>query len=107
MTESVVDSSPVKSARDSGRRTRAGLRAVLGERGELFTRLQRLREFGQKVRSSEYHVTNACNIRCQNCWFFSRGFDRQTKEERSLQTWQEFARSEATDRGVSAPLLIG
>jgi hypothetical protein len=80
---------------------------VLSEEGELFTRLQRLREFGYQVRSSEYHLTNACNIRCQNCWFFSRGFDRRTKEERSLQTWQEFARSEATDRGVSAALLIG
>jgi len=107
MAEWVVNPAFGKTALGSGRANRAGLREVLSEAGGLSTRLQRLRDFGRKVRSSEYHLTNACNIRCENCWFFSRGFDRRTEEESSLQTWQEFARHEAVARGVTAALLIG
>ena len=28
---------------------------------------------------TEYHLTNACNIRCQGCWFFEFGHDKKTR----------------------------
>jgi hypothetical protein len=72
----------------------------------LARRLIDLRTFSKRVRSAEYHLTNACNIRCKGCWFFEYAFDDATKEEISLDRWHEFARAEH-DRGVTGALLIG
>ena len=62
--------------------------------------------FSGKVRSSEYHLTNACNIRCKGCWFFEHEFDVATKEEKSLAELRAFVGRERT-RGVNSALLIG
>jgi MoaA/NifB/PqqE/SkfB family radical SAM enzyme len=93
------------SERPKKRRRVAGL-AALGENPALAERMQRLREFSSRIRASEYHLTNACNIRCEGCWFFAHGIDRATREATSLADWQAFAKREA-ERGVTAALLIG
>lgn len=73
---------------------------------DLLARFQRVMSFGGKIRASEYHVTNACNIRCKGCWFFEHEFDAATKEEKSLGELKAFITRERT-RGVNSALLIG
>jgi hypothetical protein len=80
--------------------------AELAGDAELAARLGRLRRFSRGIRSSEYHVTNACNLRCRGCWFFAYDYDRQTRDAQPLEAWREFARAQA-ERGVTAALLIG
>ena len=63
--------------------------------------------FANRVRASEYHLTNACNIRCDGCWFFEYGHDRETREVTDLAAWEVFARAESEDRRISAALIIG
>ena len=73
---------------------------------ELSKRFNRLRDIGRRVRSSEYHLTNACNIRCRGCWFFEFNFDNRTKEPTGIGVWRRFA-AEQVERGVTSALLIG
>ncbi|MDL5031129.1 radical SAM protein [Pelomonas sp. APW6] len=72
----------------------------------LADRLDALRRFGSRVRASEYHVTNACNIRCKGCWFYEYGHDRTAGEAKSLDDWKAFIESQRRQK-VSAALLIG
>ena len=72
----------------------------------LKNRFELVRSVSSQVRSSEYHLTNACNIRCDGCWFFSLDFDRKTEEPSDIKRWKEFAREQA-ETGVTAALLIG
>jgi hypothetical protein len=37
----------------------------------LLQRFRAVRSFSRSVRASEYHITNACNLRCRGCWFFT------------------------------------
>lgn len=67
---------------------------------------QLIKEFSRKIRASEYHITNACNIRCKGCWFFEHEFDVATKENKSKNDLDHFVAKEVR-RGVNAPLLIG
>jgi hypothetical protein len=85
---------------------RERLQALLSGEPELAGRLLKLRDWSRRVRTSEYHLTNACNIRCKGCWFFEYDFDRGNQELRSLQGWKDFAARER-QRGVTAALLIG
>ncbi len=91
-------------------RTRKGavarLRKLLERAPSLSPRLKRVRSIARQVRASEYHLTNACNLRCKGCWFFAYDFDHGSKEEKSLAAWQRFAKREH-ERGITAPLLIG
>ena len=73
---------------------------------DLAGRLLRLREFSRKVRVAEYHLTNACNLRCQGCWFFAYEFDAKTREPSAPESWNAFAKEQAA-RGTTAALLIG
>lgn len=73
---------------------------------DLLARLQSVMSFSGKIRASEYHVTNACNIRCKGCWFFEHEFDLATKEEKSLGELRAFISRERA-RGVNSALLIG
>lgn len=73
---------------------------------DLMARFQAVMSFGGKVRSSEYHLTNACNIRCKGCWFFEHEFDSATKEQKSLHELKAFIARERA-RGVNSALLIG
>jgi organic radical activating enzyme len=73
-------------------------------------RLEAVRRYSKSVRASEYHVTNACNIRCKGCWFFVHEFDKpgvkSAKETSVLAELDAFVRREL-DRGVNTALLIG
>ena len=60
----------------------------------LAERLDALRRFGARVRASEYHVTNACNIRCKGCWFYEYGHDKTAGEAKSLDDWKAFIESQ-------------
>lgn len=86
---------------------RALLRKVLRGEGVLGQRLARIREFSRGVRTSEYHITSACNLRCQGCWFFEYDFDRRVKELNSAEAWRMFAKDQAESRRVTSALLIG
>jgi len=72
----------------------------------LAARLARLRRFSRGIRTSEYHVTNACNLRCRGCWFFAYDYDQATRDARPLEAWRAFAQAQA-ERGVTSALLIG
>jgi MoaA/NifB/PqqE/SkfB family radical SAM enzyme len=73
---------------------------------DLANRLLRLRQFARTVRTAEYHITNACNIRCKGCWFFEYDFDHKVRERTSLADWRAFA-EEQRRLGVTAALIIG
>lgn len=73
----------------------------------LARRVQRVLRFSSRVRVSEYHVTNACNIRCEGCWFFAYGHDRETRESRSLSDLAAFLDRERRERKVNSALVIG
>jgi len=72
----------------------------------LLGRFRAVRAFSRSVRASEYHVTNACNLRCRGCWFFTFGFDRATKDETDLAGLQAFIDRERA-RHINTALLIG
>src|SRR5882757_5600784 len=73
----------------------------------LLERMTQLRTFSQAIRSSEYHITGACNLRCQGCWFFEYEFDKNAgQDEKDINTWREFARHER-EKGVTLAILIG
>lgn len=83
------------------------LAQILAARPDLQARLARLRAFAAPIRSSEYHLTHACNLRCHGCWFFEFDFDKKTGSDvTKLDEWQSFARRER-ERGVSLAILIG
>lgn len=73
---------------------------------DLTRRLLALRAFARRIRTREYHLTNACNLRCQGCWFFAYDFDDATREARSPESWRLFAKDQAA-QGTTAALLIG
>ena len=79
---------------------------VLGT-GPLRERFDRIARFSRQVRVSEYHVTNACNIRCKGCWFFEYGHDDATRENKDLTALAEFLQHERTARKVNTALVIG
>ena len=73
---------------------------------DLAVRYKKVREFSKTIRSSEYHLTNACNIRCKGCWFYENEFEKRSSENKSLEKLNDFILSERS-RGVNAALLIG
>src|SRR5262245_5624769 len=73
---------------------------------ELLRRFRAVRAFSRSVRASEYHITNACNLRCRGCWFFTFEFDRMTKDESDLTKLREFIERERA-RHINTALLIG
>lgn len=73
---------------------------------ELTARFNAVRAFSARVRASEYHLTNACNIRCKGCWFFEFGHDKSASEVKDLDRWVAFIEGERKKK-INAPLLIG
>lgn len=82
------------------------IQSLVADDADLAGRLLRLRAFSRRVRVAEYHLTNACNLRCQGCWFFAYDFDTNTREANSPESWRAFAKEQAA-RGTTAALLIG
>ena len=105
---SQLRSSPAPAGESKTRRPkRVRLKTLLEEDPELAARLGRLREFGSQIRSSEFHVTNACNLRCEGCWFFEYDHDKGSRELTSAEQWKQVALRERADRNITAALLIG
>lgn len=72
----------------------------------LAERFHAVRSFSARVRAAEYHLTNACNIRCKGCWFFEFGHDRRSAEVKDLDQWRAFIDGQRRKK-VNAALLIG
>src|SRR2546427_12354737 len=72
----------------------------------LLQRFRAVRSFSRSVRASEYHITNACNLRCRGCWFFTFAFDKGAEEETDLARLRAFIEHERA-RHINAALLIG
>jgi len=66
----------------------------------------KVRNISSQVTVSEYHLTNACNIRCKGCWFFEYGFDKETREVTKTAPLEAFLQAE-NERGVNTALVIG
>jgi pyruvate-formate lyase-activating enzyme len=79
---------------------------LAGEDEALLQRFRAVRSFSRSVRASEYHITNACNLRCRGCWFFTFEFDRETKDQTDLAKLRVFIERERA-RHINAALLIG
>jgi MoaA/NifB/PqqE/SkfB family radical SAM enzyme len=79
---------------------------LFGGDRELEARFKRIISFSSNKRTTLVHMTNHCNLRCKDCWFFVEKFDQQTSEIREIERWQSFAEKEA-ERGTSVGLLIG
>ena len=79
---------------------------MLGGDRDYLARWLRVRRLGKEVRTSEYQITNACNLRCKGCWFFEYEFDTRTADVRDLDRLASFLQSER-DRGVNSSLVIG
>src|SRR2546422_10281674 len=72
----------------------------------LLQRFRAVRSFSRSVRASEYHITNACNLRCRGCWFFTFEFDRKTQDQTDLARLRAFIERER-GRHINTALLIG
>jgi len=70
-------------------------------------RFQKITEFSSKIRTSEYHITNACNIRCTGCWFYEYDHDKETMEEKNIQKLSDFLENETLKRKINSALVIG
>jgi Radical SAM superfamily/4Fe-4S single cluster domain len=73
---------------------------------DLLRRFHAVRAFGRTVRPSEYHITSACNLRCQGCWFFTYEYDKRTKDQTDLAALKAFIKRER-GRHINSALLIG
>jgi len=82
-------------------------RELLSDKPELLTRFTVLQRLAISVRPSEFHVTNACNIRCKGCWFFEFGHDRASREVKDLDRLDQFLAHQKSARKVNAALVIG
>lgn len=82
------------------------LRRILDHAPQLESRYKALSRFNQSVRIREYHLTNACNIRCKGCWFFEFGHDKHAKEATSLDAWRLFL-GQQRKAHVNTAIVIG
>ena len=66
------------------RRKREKVQALLEQEttGELSSRYSAAVRFSAGIRSSQFYVTNACNIRCEGCWFFKNGMEYAMRDEK-------------------------
>lgn len=96
-------------SRESDRRGSGSHQGVLdalgGDHGYL-SRWLRLTRLAREVRTSEYQITNACNLRCKGCWFFEYEFETRTADVSDPDLLTAFLERERL-RGVNSSLLIG
>ncbi|HVZ45010.1 MAG TPA: radical SAM protein [Ramlibacter sp.] len=96
---------------DSARRSQInGLERIselLEDDPQLARRFHEVAAYQRRIRVSEYHLTNACNIRCKGCWFFEGGLDRHTRDETNLDEIEAFVVRETKQRRINSALVIG
>ncbi len=88
------------------KRTKSFISRLVGNDAVYAEKYANIRNISSKVTVSEYHLTNACNIRCKGCWFFEYGFDKETREVTTIAPLEAFLRAENA-RGVNTALVIG
>ncbi|KAF2991207.1 radical SAM protein [Methylocystis sp. MJC1] len=103
MAEPLLHKQPAK---DRPSRRQSAIEALVAGDQKLAERLARLKNFSSSIRVSEYHVTDACNLRCRGCWFFEFGHDAAAQEEKSLEELNRFIDKEKS-RQITSALLIG
>jgi hypothetical protein len=42
---------------------------LIGGSADMSERFAAVARYSKKIRASEYILSNACNIRCEGCWF--------------------------------------
>jgi len=85
----------------------AQVRVVLQDHPDLLSRFLTLQRLAVSVRPSEFHVTNACNIRCDGCWFFAFGHDKTSNEVRDVDRLNNVIEEIRARKRINAALLIG
>ena len=104
-----MNTTTMNRVREAESRFKASHQAVLdildGDRHYL-DRWLRLRRLMRKIRTSEYQITNACNLRCKGCWFFEFEFDDRTRDVKNIDSLHAFLTRER-DRGVNSALILG
>lgn len=70
---------------------RERVRALLAQESsdELSSRYSAVVRFAAGIRSSQFYVTNACNIRCEGCWFFKNDMDHAMRDEKDSAVFDE------------------
>lgn len=80
---------------------------ILRRDQELRVRMERVTSFARTIRTSEYQISNACNIRCKGCWFFEYAHDKETAEVKDLVALERFLQQETKIRRINSALVIG
>jgi len=83
------------------------LNLIFERNPELKIRFEKVTSFARQVRVSEYHLTNACNIRCKGCWFFEFEHDLESREVKDLNSLEKFLINERERRHINTALVIG
>jgi hypothetical protein len=104
LTPGQTAGTPIRGARPESVERLAARAAGTDE--SLLRRFHAVRAFARTIRPSEYDVTNACNLRCRGCWFFTYEYDKRTKDQTDLAVLRSFIQRERA-RHVNAALLIG
>lgn len=94
------------SGKINNNRTKSFISRIVGDDTVYADKYARIRDISSKVNVSEYHLTNACNIRCKGCWFFEYGFDKETREVTTIAPLRSFLATENA-RGINSALVIG
>ena len=97
----------VDRRRDNRREDLERIGGLLATDEALAQRFHRVVSYQKRLRVSEYHLTNACNIRCKGCWFFEAGLDKVSREATELGEIDAFVRKEAVERKINLALVIG
>lgn len=58
------------------------------------------------LRTSNYDVSNTCNLRCEGCLYFSGAGEEISRAETDIAVWQAFFAAEAR-RGVNFAYIGG
>lgn len=69
-------------------------------------RLKALRQSIGTIRASNYDITSVCNLTCEGCLYFEGEDYLGHKENKSLDAWEAFFKSEG-ERGVNFAYLAG
>lgn len=73
---------------------------------QLQSEVMNLLAFSRTIRTSEYHITNLCNLRCKGCWYYNYEFDKTVDSKISQEALVEFVLKEKK-RKINNVLLIG